>query len=285
MEKNQNKKPAVINKKLIKVLAVLLGVVVLVWGIWRIPWLVKVAESSLEPLHLPEGFTITAHAGALNTEDNSLESIKTSIDFILVQLEGSGILEVDVRFTADGTPVLAHNTVSAGKSYVTLAELFALLQPCPGIRVNLDLKEKTNLAEVCRLGQEYRVLPQLFFTGVGYDAVDLVRQTGGGIPYYLNADISSALRDNRDELNQLAYEMKLLGAVGLNISYRQASRLLVEVMHENDLLVSLWTVNAKDAMQVVLSMAPDNITTRNPDVLLGIIAERQQLEQPEQAAS
>ena len=30
----------------------------------------------MRELHLPEGFTVTAHAGAMGTEDNSLESLE-----------------------------------------------------------------------------------------------------------------------------------------------------------------------------------------------------------------
>ena len=100
---------------------------------------------------------------------------------------------------------------------------------------------------------------------------------GGGIPYYLNTDISSAQKSDPEALQQLANEVKSLGALGLNISYSLATKLLVDIMHDNGLLVSLWTANTKNVMQVALSLAPDNITTRHPDILLEIIAKRQQL--------
>lgn len=42
-------------------------------------------------------------------------------------------------------------------------------------------------------------------------------------------------------------------------------------MHEKNLLVSLWTVDNEDDMYIALAEAPDNITTRNPDLLTNII--------------
>ena len=44
--------------------------------------------------------TVTAHSGAFDTPDNSLEYIRRVLD------AGCGILEMDVTFRPDGTPVL-----------------------------------------------------------------------------------------------------------------------------------------------------------------------------------
>jgi glycerophosphoryl diester phosphodiesterase len=65
--------------------------------------------------------------------------------------------------------------------------------------------------------------------------------------------------------------VKNAGAMGINFKYTSASKELVDVFHENGLLVSIWTVDDENNMYKILSFGPDNITTRNPDKLAKII--------------
>lgn len=78
------------------------------------------------------------------------------------------------------------------------------------------------------------------------------------------------LRDKK-YLRRAADEIKHAGAVGINCKYTYLSKALVEVMHERGLSVSVWTVDKKPLMLYVLSLAPDNITTRNPRLLMSLI--------------
>ena len=48
---------------------------------------------------LPHGFTITAHTGCEGTPDNSLDSIRAGV------AAGADIVEIDLHFLPDGTPV------------------------------------------------------------------------------------------------------------------------------------------------------------------------------------
>jgi len=229
----------------------------------------KIKAYQKEALTLPEGFTVTAHAGALGTKDNTYESLKTCLDFI----GGEGCIETDVRFNSEGTPLLWHNTPKESDKPLLLSEFFTLLKGYPA-HVNLDLKEYSNLPEVRRLAEEYGVLPQLFFTGVQTDHAELVRKNAGGIPYYINEGFGSDNRENledRDYLQTVANNVKRFGGIGLNIHYNDATQALVEVMHENGLLVSVWTVNKQTEMCRMLSYGVDNITTRKPDVLRELI--------------
>ena len=66
-------------------------------------------------------------------------------------------------------------------------------------------------------------------------------------------------------------ETKKHGAIGINISYKPCTKELVDAFHENDLLVSIWTVNKKRKMFKILLLGPDNITTRRPDKLQEIL--------------
>ncbi|MCL2023517.1 MAG: hypothetical protein FWG82_04010, partial [Oscillospiraceae bacterium] len=96
---------------------------------------------------------ITAHAGALGTRANSLESLKTCVDFF----GASGCIEVDVRFNGAGVPVLTHNAPIFGENTLELSRLFELIKGT-NITLNLDLKERSNLGEIQRLGKVFSVL-------------------------------------------------------------------------------------------------------------------------------
>lgn len=76
---------------------------------------------------------------------------------------------------------------------------------------------------------------------------------------------------DKEYLRRTADEIKHAGAVGINCKYTYLSKALVEVMHECGLSVSVWTVDKKPLMLYVLSLAPDNITTRNPRLLMSLI--------------
>lgn len=52
-----------------------------------------------------DGFTITAHTGAFNTNQNSLEAVQAAIDH---QVE---VMEIDVRQRPNGILVMAHDLV------------------------------------------------------------------------------------------------------------------------------------------------------------------------------
>ena len=69
----------------------------------------------------------------------------------------------------------------------------------------------------------------------------------------------------------LVEKVKNAGAMGINFNYKNASKELVEVFHENGLLVSIWTVDDEYNMYKILSFEPDNMTTRNPDKLSEIV--------------
>ena len=81
-----------------------------------------------------DGFTITAHTGAFNTNQNSLEAVQAAIDH---QVEA---MEIDVRQRPNGILVMAHDLVVKNSDGVPLADAFALLEPT-AIRLNLDIKE------------------------------------------------------------------------------------------------------------------------------------------------
>lgn len=213
-----------------------------------------------QPISLPTDFTYTAHTGCCGTEDNSLEAIKVGME------NGADIVEFDLYFTEDRKAVLSHDEPKGNE--VTLDEAFKLISTYEKVKVNVDVKKcDDNLHIVYDLAEKYNITDRIFFTGIFLEDVGTVKKECSTVPYYLNYEVLKENKQTPEYLNDLVKIVKDSGAVGINFNKDSATKELVEKFHENDLLVSIWTVNEEKDMYKILYFAPDNITTRNPDVL------------------
>lgn len=213
---------------------------------------------------LPENFTVTAHTGCEGTADNSLESMRSGA------FAGADIVEIDLQFLADGTPVLCHNAPK-GKDYPTLDSAFALLKELE-VKMNVDVKSAANMSVVRSLAENHDVLDRIFFTGVEEEKVAAVKEGAPGIPYYLNVSVNKKKNTDKAYIDSLIKKVKDCGAIGINMNHKACSKMLVEAFREEGLLVSLWTANDKKAMIRCCYYEPDNITTRKPSELLELLA-------------
>ncbi|MCH5190611.1 MAG: glycerophosphodiester phosphodiesterase [Oscillospiraceae bacterium] len=218
------------------------------------------------PLTLPDGFTVTAHTGCMETEENSLESIKTGAQ------SGARIVEFDLYFTKDLTPVLSHGEPVGGE--ITLDEALKYLSTFADIRANIDIKRTDALDKVFELVNEYGLSDRVFFTGVNEDFVDAVKASCPNIEYYLNIDVDKKRSQDGEYIAYLIENTENAGAVGINLNQNGVSKELVKAFHGNGLLVSVWTVDKERDMHKILELSPDNITTREPGLLCEIIKER-----------
>lgn len=211
----------------------------------------------------PEGLTVTAHTGCEGTEDNTLESIRAGAS------AGADIVEIDLNFMPDGTPVLCHNPPKS-KSYPTLDSAFELLRELE-VRMNVDVKSTVNIPEVKSLAQKHGVLDRIFFTGVEETDVEAVKNGAPGTSYYLNVSVSKSKNTDKTYIDSLVRKVKECGAIGINMKYVGCSDMLVEAFRKEGLLVSLWTANSKSVMVRCLCFRPDNITTRKPSELIELM--------------
>ena len=213
---------------------------------------------------LPEDFTVTCHAGALFTSPNTLHSIRAALEW------GAQIVEFDVSFRPDGTPVIIHASKPAENEGVLLSDALSVVAKSGCCKINLDIKSTANLPNVDKLVKQNNLFDRVFYTGVFEDWVETV-QKNSDIPYYLNYNISEEEAANKEALQAVAEKAKSLGAIGINSNHEYANALFVEIVRENGLLVSLWTANKVKDMCRVLSIKPNNITTKNPAILTCII--------------
>lgn len=223
----------------------------------------KMNEYKNMEINLPKNFTITAHTGCMGTKENSLDSIKKGVE------NGASTVEFDLYFTTDGEPVLAHDEPVGGE--VTLDEAFEYVSHFEDIKVNVDIKTCDALEKVYPAAQKYGIENRIFYTGVKDEFVESVKENSPQVKYFLNVDVDKSKNTDKEYLLSLVEKVKNVGAVGINFNYEGASEELVQIFHENGLLVSIWTVNDEYNMYKILSFEPDNITTRNPDKLSEIV--------------
>lgn len=213
---------------------------------------------------LPANFTCTAHTGCMDTEENSLEAIETGAK------NGAQIVEFDLNFNENNEPILSHDAPTGEE--VTLDEAFKKVSEYDNLKVNVDLKSCAALEKIKTTAEQYGVLDRIFFTGVNDEFLEYVKNADLGIPYYLNVNVDSKKRHDAEYIDSLVQKVKDCGAVGINFNKDNASAELVEAFHNNNLLVSIWTVDKKRDMKKILCYSPDNITTRNPKLLNELIS-------------
>ena len=202
------------------------------------------------------GITITAHTGCMDTEANSVESIIRGFE------ENADIVEIDLRFAEDGTPIMSHDSPTGGE--IPAAEAFKVLAQHKDKKMNIDVKTTDGLEAIPALAEEYGVTEQIFFTGIDENMVEATKEKCPGIPYYINM--------SPEYPDEAVARIKELGGIGLNSHYSHINRAMVAACHEAGLLVSAWTCNGVDEIKRMINCGVDNITTRRPDRLFALLA-------------
>ena len=204
--------------------------------------------------------TITAHTGCEGTDMNTIEAMEAGVK------SGADIIEFDLMFTSDGTPVLSHTNPK--KAQATFEDACKFLLEHPTLRANIDVKKADNMPAVFTYIVTYSLQTRVFFTGVKEEFVDAVRTGCPGIAYYYNCYPNPLKTNSQDYLNDLAKKVKEKGAIGINMHHLFVTKKLVKTFHDNGLLVSIWTVNDPYSMTRAIYYAPDNITTKHPTTLV-----------------
>lgn len=213
-------------------------------------------------LDLPKGFTITAHTGCEGTEYNSAESIRTGAKY-------GEIVEVDLNFTKNGDPVLAHSF--AKNDSLPLDEAFSVLADLPDTKMNIDVKVGPNLKAVYDCAVKHGVEDRILYTGIENEKLTAAKRDTPEIPFYLNVTVTRFKMLRKGYVDYLVNETKKHGAIGLNMSYKPCTKELIDAFHKEGLIVSLYTCNRKKAMLKALYLGADNITTKKPALLRSLI--------------
>ncbi|MFD3803657.1 glycerophosphodiester phosphodiesterase [Streptomyces sp. NPDC058611] len=222
--------------------------------------------------------TAVGHRGdPYRVRENTLPSIRSAF------ARGADAVEIDVRLTRDGVPVLLHD---------------ATLQRLWGHDVRLDAVTAPQLRELAG-GAVPTLREALMAAGAGRvmidlpgasaeavrSVVDLVRACGARDRTYYCAGPNSMLAVRAaDPGAEIALTWTTLSpprrvltdAVRprwLNYRFGLVSRELCDALHRDGLLVSAWTADTKRTMRSLVAAGVDSVTTNRVDALADVRAE------------
>lgn len=213
-----------------------------------------------------DDFTITAHTGAYGTEMNSIEAVEAAIK------NNVQILEVDVRQRPNGTLVMSHELVVTNNDGTSLEDALKLIKEKEDMQINFDIKETRVLNDLHALLVDYNLLDRSFLTGIEQINVKAVKDSNcANMDYYLNYKPSKFKAFSDDYRQKIIRLLEDTGAVGINCNYKFAGSQLSNLLHKKGYKLSVWTVDSERSAKKMLVIKPDNITTKDPDMINSVI--------------
>ncbi|MGX1133489.1 glycerophosphoryl diester phosphodiesterase [Streptomyces glaucescens] len=220
--------------------------------------------------------TAVGHRGApYHARENTLDSLRTALRL------GADAVEIDVRLTRDGVPVLLHDE--------TLKRLWELDRPLLALTA-AELSELTadrvpTLADALAVTDGSRVmldLPGRPDVRAARRVVDVVRECGAEDRVFYCAGATAMLSVRAaDPAAEIALTWTtlapprpaLLDAVRprwLNYRFGLVDRDLAARVHGDGYLLSVWTPDTVRAMRRLLAAGVDSITTNRIDALCAL---------------
>ncbi|MET7516212.1 glycerophosphodiester phosphodiesterase [Streptomyces sp. NPDC005480] len=219
--------------------------------------------------------TAVAHRGdPYRVRENTLASLRSALE------QGADAVEIDVRLTRDGVPVLLHDS--------TLKRLWDHDRPLSALSYDevrgLTAGGVPTLEQAMKVLAERRVMVDL----PGADAravrtvIGVVRDCGADERAYYCAGTETMLAVRRaDPAAEIALTWTTLAPprpgvleavrpAWLNYRFPLVSRELAAHVHRQGLLISAWTPDTKSAMRRLLGLGVDSITTNRIGVLCGL---------------
>ncbi|MFF3848448.1 glycerophosphodiester phosphodiesterase [Streptomyces sp. NPDC002328] len=220
--------------------------------------------------------TAVAHRGdPYRFRENTLASLRSALDL------GADAVEVDVRLTRDGVPVLLHDE--------TLKRLWRHERPLRSLSAaevrGLTAGGVPTLAEALAATEGARVmldLPGTRDVRTARRIVDAVREAGAADRVYYCADAAAMLAvraaDPSAEIalthtSRAPVRPAVLAAVRprwLNYRFSLVDRDLAARVHRDGHLLSVWTPDTCRSLRRLLDLGVDSITTNRVDVLCAL---------------
>ncbi|MFD7549228.1 glycerophosphodiester phosphodiesterase [Streptomyces sp. NPDC059578] len=221
--------------------------------------------------------TTVAHRGdPYRVRENTLPSLRSALAL------GADAVEIDVRLTRDGVPVLLHDA--------TLTRLWGHDRPLDGLRAE-ELRELTaggvpTLVDALAATDGVRVMVDLpgASPAAARRIMGVIRDCGAADRVYYCAGARTMLAVRAaDPAAEIALTWTtlapprpaLLDAVRprwLNYRFGLVDRALAERVHEGGHLLSVWTPDTRRSMRRLLAAGVDSITTNRVATLTALRA-------------
>ncbi|MEU0057916.1 glycerophosphodiester phosphodiesterase [Streptomyces sp. NPDC006334] len=220
--------------------------------------------------------TAVAHRGdPYRFRENTLDSLRSALG------RGADAVEIDVRLTRDGVPVLLHDE--------TLKRLWGHERPLRSLSAaevrGLTAGGVPTLTEALAATEGARVMLDLPGTRDTREArriVDAVREAGAADRVYYCADAAPMLAvraaDPAAEIalthtSRAPVRPAVLAAIRprwLNYRFSLVDRDLADRVRRDGQLLSVWTPDTRRSMRRLLDLGVDSITTNRVDVLCAL---------------
>ena len=199
-------------------------------------------------------YLLAAHAGAMGTKPNTVESlqrlVKTGVDFI----------EIDVTFRPSGLPVIIHSAAPRENEGTPLADALAVLGPSEK-HVQLDIKafNPRHLAQLPKMIRDAGLEKRAFFAGAqNTEDYAVLCKACPGFCHMLNC---KPPKEPGPAMNALVETYVKVGAMWANVNYTDASRAFADALHAKGIRLSVWTADSAETIETCAAMDPDSITT------------------------
>ncbi|MBD0744494.1 glycerophosphodiester phosphodiesterase [Streptomyces sp. CBMA152] len=220
--------------------------------------------------------TVVAHRGdPYRVRENTLPSIHSAIE------RGADAIELDVRLTHDGVPVLLHDE--------TLNRLWGVDRPLSSLLYE-DVRELTHsgvptLRAALMAAGAHRVMLDLPGASEACvrAVVGMVQECGASDRVYYCAGANAMLKVRAaDPSAEIALTWttlapprpELIAAVKprwLNYRFGLMSSELAARVHRDGMLVSVWTADTRRTMRKLIDRGVDSITTNRVDALRAVL--------------
>lgn len=242
---------------------------------------------------------VIAHRGnSCSAPANTIESIRQAIEI------GADMIELDVRSSRDGFPVLIHNDTlnetTDGKGKVSSFDLAQLKKLDAGswkdkqyageriptlmealefskgkVNLSLDLKDENIIPAMLKAVQEADMVGSVVICGCHEPQAKKIWDIDENLTVLLNMD------SHLNELGKLEDKSKFINEYikrackgklsALNVSYKFVTYELIRRAHLQALPIWTWTVDEKKDMERLIEMGVDAIYTNYPERLLEVI--------------
>ena len=251
---------------------------------------------------------VIAHRGGAGiAPENTLAAFRRSYEL------GVDVLELDVRFTADGELVVIHDstvgrttngtgkiaeltldelakldagfnwTSDGGKTFpfrgkgVSVPTLRQVFKAFPDTKINLETKvaEPSPVKPVCDLIQEFGRADKTVVAAFSDAVLEGFRANCKGVATSASpSESTNFLAMYKIGLSEnYSAKMQALQLPTYITGLKVVTKEFVEAARERNLQLHFWTVNKKEEMKKLIEIGADGIMTDRPDELLKLIAE------------
>lgn len=247
---------------------------------------------------MPAKPVVIAHRGNSGAAPaNTMEAIRQAVEL------GVDMIELDVRGSKDGVPVLLHNDsvdeTTDGKGPVSSLDLVQLKKLDAGswkdkryageriptltealefasgkVNLSLDLKDESIIPDMIKTIQDADMVGDVVICGCCEPQAQKVWDIDANFTVLFNTDSrldDLAKREDKSEFIREYIRRACRGKLAaLNVSFKYVTQELVRRAHLRALPVWTWTVDDKKDMESLLQMGVDAIYTNWPERLLEV---------------